>query len=1150
MKLLLLSGLLLVLLSGCQWFRRDTRFERLTGDQTGIRFANTITESDSLNAFRFDYIYNGGGVGVGDLNNDGRTDVFFAGNMVSSRLYINRSTAPAESRIFGRPEQGDFRFDDVTERAGTTTRRWCTGVAIVDINQDGWLDIYVSTIHPNPAKSTANLLFINQGADADGVPHFREAAAEVGLADSSYNTQATFLDYDRDGDLDVFLLTNALESFNRNIIARPRNDGSAKSVDKLYRNDGPARPGRAANGLPHFTDVSRQAGIRAEGWGLGVCVNDVNQDGWPDIYVANDFQSNDALLVNNQDGTFTNQIADYLSHQSHNSMGVDIADINNDGYQDIAVVDMMPDDNLRRKTMFGSINYDVYERALRQGYQPQFVRNMLQLNQGPGPDGQPVFSDIGYLAGVYATDWSWSALFADFDNDGFRDLLITNGYRKDVTDQDFISYRNELSAFGRDDDMVAKFREQAEKLPGVKKPNFLFRNNGGDRPGDLTFTNQAPDWGLAEPSYTNGAAYADFDQDGDLDLVMNNLNAEAFVYRNNTRRAPTDPATPAAESESARYLTVALAGQPGNQAGLGAEVRLYYNGRQQMAQHTLQRGYKSTVDGRLHFGLGRVNRLDSLTVIWPAGRRQVLRSVATNQPLTLREADATQSVGRAKSVTVPFTDQTRASGLVWQQAENTFVDFKYQPCIPQLFSQQGPALVVGDANGDGQDDLYVTGASRRAGALFLQQPNATFRPVTLTNAGPPKATEETGGLFFDADGDRDQDLYLVGGGSEFAIGSPAYQDKLYVNNGPGRDGRPQFTEALTDLPDTRASGSCVVAADFDQDNDLDLFVGGRVTPGRYPETPRSYLLQNDGRGRFTDVTDRMAPGLAGVGMVTAARWTDTNGDRRPDLLVVGEWMAPTLFTNTGRGLRAMAVPNFASSVGWWSGLAAADFDGDGDVDFVAGNLGRNSHYQATPEQPVSLYARDFDNNGTVDPILTHYVQGKEYPSAPRGTLIDQMVGVRRLAKTFADYGRMTGSDLLQALDLTGATVVRATQFASVYLENRGGNQFTVRPLPIEAQLAPLNGLTVLDYNHDGHLDVLTVGNSYAPETLSGRYDASVGNVLVGDGRGRFRAVPMRQSGFCVRGDARSLAPVRLANGGTLYVTGKNQDWLQAYGLTR
>jgi hypothetical protein len=1084
-------------------------FELRSPAETGIHFANTLQEDDSVhNPLEFDYLYNGAGVAVGDFDGDGRPDLYLAGNMVSGKLYLNR---------------GGLEFEDVTGKAGLVTTAWATGVSAVDINQDGLLDLYLCVAGPGPEAGRANLLFINRGPDAEGVPRFVEQARAYGLADTGYSTHAAFFDYDRDGDLDMYLLTNAVESFSRNMI-RPRlMNGEGASTDRMYRN----------NGDGTFTNVSREAGIIIEGYGLGVAVSDLNQDGWPDLYIANDFISNDLVWINNHDGTFTNRAREYLKHTSHNSMGADVADFNDDGRPDIMVVDMLPPDNRRQKEMNGKSNYDAFNQSLYMGYEPQYARNTLQLNEGPGPDGEPRFSEIGQLAGVHATDWSWAALFADFDNDGLKDLFISNGYRLDVTNLDFIAFSREprgTGAHASGERRRALF-EEMQKLPEVKLHNFIFRNNG-----DLTFTDESAAWGMKDASFSNGAAYADLDGDGDLDLVVNNLNGPAALYENHAERLP-----------ARHFLRVSLRGPAGNLGGYGARVVAHAGGKRQYLEHFPYRGYKSTVEDVLHFGLGEASRVDSLEVFWPDGKYQLLTGVAADQTIIVEHRTA-----GAPPATAPAAGSTlllavgAGHGLEFAHRGRVNAEFKITPLLPRTYSQDGPGLAIGDLDGDGLDDVYIGGGRDQPRAIFLQPSPGQFvkRPVAMDSVH-----EDMGALIFDADGDGHADLFVVSGGTLPSPLPDFYQDRLYLGDGKG--GLRLVSGAL---PADSASGSSVVAADYDGDGDLDLFIGGRIVPGSYPLPPRSFLLRNDSRPgapRFTDVTATVAPGLERIGMVSDALWTDFDGDGQVDLLVAGEWMPLTFFRNKGGRLtNVTASTGLGASQGWWNSLVAGDFDGDGDVDYLAGNLGLNSRFKASAAEPVRVVARDFDENGSVDPVLSYYLQGKSYPVAPRDVMIDQIIGMKGRFKRYTDYARATMDETFSAEELKGAYVGESSTMQSSMVENLGNGRFALRTLPARAQFAPAYGLLAGDRNGDGRIDVLMVGNSYATETLSGWYDASIGVSLLGNGKGGFTDAAYEKSGFFVEGDAKAVGEVMVDGTRSLVLVTQNNDSLRVFSSAR
>ncbi|MES2731517.1 MAG: VCBS repeat-containing protein [Bacteroidota bacterium] len=1120
------------ILVGCEneHNQSEALFELISSEHSGVHFSNTITESDSLSILTFDYIYNGGGVAIGDINNDSLPDIFFTGNQVSCKLYLNK---------------GNFQFEDVTKAAGLETSVWAEGATMADVNQDGYLDIYVCTSNREPNQLSANLLFINTGAQSSGNLAFTEQASKYGIANVGYNTQATFFDYDRDGDLDLYLLNNATGESNKNTTRRKRLNGEATSTDHLYRNEA-AQPSDSTVGQhPVFTDVSRAAGILTEGYGLGLALGDLNKDGWTDLYTSNDFLSNDILYLNTGKGGFSNEISHLLKHQSYNGMGVDVVDINNDGWLDIFELDMLPETNRRQKLMFGSMNYDRFKLNLRMGYEPQYVRNTFQLNNGVNPSGKAgsqhiSFSEIAQLAGVHSTDWSWSTLLADYDNDGFRDLLITNGYGKDITDQDYTVYSRAVSQFGTEKNIRMQLREGLEKITEVKLKNYLYKNNGASGQG-LTFSNQSEAWGMRDLSISNGAAYADLDRDGDLDLVINNLNQEAFIYRNNAEKLLKN-----------HFLQLELVGDSLNITGIGAKVQLHYQGKTQYAEHFTTRGYKSSMDPTIHFGLGKLTTIDSLEITWPSGQYQLLRNVRANQRLTLYQKDAESPTSHhlllANTATPIFKSITNEVALTYRHQEKDFSDFRVQPLIPFKHSQSGPGLAVADVNGDGLEDFYVGGASEQAGMVFYQQSNGKFRSTPLPKANGYE--EDMGALFFDADNDRDMDLYVVSGSSEFPIGSRYYQDRLYKNDGQGNL---RLDKAA--LPTINTSGSCVVAADYDRDGDLDVFVGGRVAPGQYPLPPQSYLLQNNG-GIFRDVTEVVCPELKKIGMVTSALWTDFDNDQQPDLLLVGEWMPITFFKNQHGKLIAWSADagktdqrstqSLKNSSGWWNSLAAGDFDNDGDIDYIAGNLGLNSKFKASDREPVSLFAKDFDRNGSLDPMLCYYIQGKNYPAPPRDDMIDQIVAMRKQFPRYADYAKATFDQIFTPESLQDAYMVQAQQLQSCYLENLGKGKFKLLPLPIRAQFAPVFGLLVQDFDGDGNLDVLLSGNSYASEILTGWYDASIGLYLRGDGKGHFLPLSAVQSGFFVDKDAKGLAQLPRYNGTPLVLAACNDDSLRVF----
>ncbi|HEX6627027.1 MAG TPA: VCBS repeat-containing protein [Gemmatimonadaceae bacterium] len=1100
--------LVLTALAACTNSEKQTPvrslFALLDSTRTGISFVNTIVTNDSLNFQRDAYVYNGAGVGVGDINNDGLPDIYFAGNTVSSRLYLNK---------------GGMRFEDVTKRAGVATDRWATGVAMVDINNDGYLDIYVSVSGPQwtPAAKRANLLFIN---NRNGT--FTESAAKYGVADTGFTTQAAFFDYNRDNCLDVFLLNGSAKDFKRTDLPDQPLGGIGKPVgvhNELYRNN--------CNGT--FTNVSGQAGIAgATGFGLGVAIADLNQDGWPDIYVSNDIAPNDVVYMNSGNGTFTNKRASWLKHTSYSGMGVDVADFNNDGWPDILQVDMLPRDLSQRKRTTGSNTVAAVSEARRRGFLDDFTSNTLQLSNGLSPKGDVVFSDIAHLAGIAATDWSWSALFTDFDNDGNKDILITTGYPKAVNDRDYALPPLAVShAFGsqqRRDPL-----QMLTDLYAYNVPNYVFRNRG-----DLTFEDDTKVWGMDQASFSYGAAYVDLDNDGRLDVVVNNMNSPAFIYWNS-----------GGTHGAQHYLTLNLVGDSPNRGGIGTQLALTAGGKKQYLYQSPYRGYMSTVDERPHFGLGPVNSVDTLEIEWPDGRRQTLTNLPVDRLLTVKQSDAT--AGKPESLISRKSAQRfeaiKLLGVNYAQGEATQLDYRVQPLLPYLISKHGPPLAVADVNGDGLDDLFVGGGGGEPGKLFIQQVNGEF----VESRGQPweadKGYEDWSAVFFDANGDGRTDLYVASGGYQLAPGSGLLEDRLYLNQGAGR-----FVRDANALPPMLTSKSVVRAGDFNGDGRPDLFIGGRLQTRSYPYPTRSYILRNDG-GRFTDVTKLVAPDLLEPGgMITDAQWVDFDGDGRLDLVTAGEWMPINFYRNEGTRFHNVTnATGLPSMRGWWYALATADFDHDGRPDIVAGNLGLNYAYTTSKDSPFGVYAGDFTGNRVTDVILTKSIGGIEYPFQGLAPLGWQMYP---LAIRFPTYGSFANAPLKEVLtenQRQNAVHYQTDTFASQYLHNEGGGKFSARPLPNLAQIAPIKAVVANDVDGDGDLDLIIVGNLYDAEPNTPRDDAGNGLWLRGDGRGEFLPVSPRESGFLAPRAASSIATMR-ARKGAIVVVANTADSLQFFRI--
>lgn len=1069
-------------------------FELLSPDATGVTFTNTLPESADFNIINYLYYYDGGGVAVGDVNNDGLPDLYFTANLGPNHLYLNK---------------GNYRFEDVTARAGVAdSGGWKTGVTMADVNGDGLVDIYVSGVD-YLTQHGRNVLYINNG---DGT--FTDRTKEYGLDHAGHSTQALFFDYDGDGDLDMYLLTH---STHRNMVRYGRLPPDQPKGDRLYRNDG-----------GHFVDVTDRAGIQggAEEYGLGVVASDVNLDGCPDLYIANDFEENDHLYINNCNGTFTESIARATGHISKSSMGVDAADVDNDGRPDVMVLDMLPERQDIRNTSGSSEEMMGFNIKLESGFHPQYTRNTLQLNRGMGR-----FSEIGALAGVAATDWSWAPLFADLDNDGRKDLFVTNGIYRRPNDLDYVGYvgQDSIQASLAKAITSENLAPLLKRMPHIPIANYAFHNNG-----DLTFTNEARAWGLAQAGFSNGAAYVDLNNDGALDLVVNKLGAPAAIYRNRAR-----------ERNHNHYLRVVLRGTGGNTAGIGAKVLVTTGATTQLVEQEPTRGFQSSVDPRPHFGLGDATRIDSVTVIWPDGRFQVLTGVAVDTTLTLLQSSATGRYayphGAAVSVATPlFTDASDRIRGAARHKENAFSDLTLQPLLPHYLSAEGPALAVGDVNGDGREDIYLGGAKWQPGQLLLQQPDGTFRPTPEPAFQADSLFEDVDAAFFDADGDGHPDLYVVSGGNEFWGNDDALRGRLYHNDGTGH-----FQRVPDALPAFFENGSCVVPGDFNHDGHMDLFVGSRVISRQYGVPPHSHLLQNDGHGHFTDVTMDKAPGLSQIGMVTSATWIDYDHDGQLDLVVVGEWMPVRVFhQEQGRFVDRTVEAGFKGSEGWWNSVTAVDVNGDGRPDLVLGNLGLNSLLHATPREPARLYVGDFAHNGLVEQVLTSYSDGVSYPIATRDELLRLFPQLQSRYPTYTSFGARRIEDIFSSAELKRARLLEAYTFASAVALNNGNGSFTLRPLPVEAQLAPIRAIVADDFDGDGRVDLLVAGNLYGVPPVLGRYDASYGLLLKGAGTGSFSAVDMERSGLVIDGQVPHMAPIQLAGGRRGIVVARNNDRLE------
>jgi len=1099
----LIEGIVLIsiLVCSCKTGRPDLAktplFSLLDGKQTNIDFINKLEYTEEYNTYTYRNFYNGAGVGLGDFNNDGLEDIYFCGNLVENKLYLNK---------------GNFVFEDITEKAGVACHgTWSTGVSIADINGDGWPDIYVCKSGATGGAHRNNELFINNGDLT-----FSEKSSEYGLADLGLSNHASFFDFDRDGDLDCYLLNNSFQSVTEfDITQGQRQIRDTLGSNKLYRND-----------ADHFVDVSEKAGIYGSkiGFGLGVSVGDVNRDGWMDIYVSNDFFERDYLYINNKNGTFTESLEEQMQEISLGAMGADMADINNDSYPEIFATEMTPEGNsrLKTKTMFDS--WERYQMKFIKGYYNQFARNVLQLNNQNGS-----FSEIGRLSGVSTTDWSWGALILDLDNDGWKDIFVANGIYKDLLDKDYLNIFSDPSVMKTmittEDKAILKM---IDMIPSVKVSNYAFHNNR-----NLTFTNLSNNWGLGTPSFSNGAAYGDLDNDGDLDLVINNVNMPPFIYRNETDN----------QTET-NYLMVQLKGAGKNSAAIGAEVTLYYDGKINYKELVPVRGFQSTMDQRLHFGLGSSSVIDSLIVEWPDGKCSVLHSVAVNQFLTVDEkASVTRPDTISNKQPLPIFYKTeQIAGLVYKHNENDFNDFDRDRLLFNMISNEGPHMTVGDVNGDGLDDIYICAAKDSPGALFVQDSKGHFKKTNETLFLADRISEDTDCSFFDADGDGDPDLYVASGSNEFPESSSALADRLYINNGKGI-----FSKSDQILPVGKyESTSCVQPADFDKDGDVDLFVGIRLSPFEYGLPVNGYLLENDGHGIFFNVSDKLAPGLRKLGMITDMVWADIDNDGDLDMVIVGDWMPVKIFINDNGSFKDETEKfGLLNSEGWWHTIVAKDLNGDGNTDFVLGNHGLNSRFKASDKQPVTMYVNDFDLNGSIEQVICAYNGDKSYPVAMMDDLIKQIPSLGRKYKKFDDYKDATIQDIFSDELLQTSVKLKARQLESCLMINTGEGSFQLNPLPLQAQFSPVYAIYTWDCNNDGICDIIVGGNQYRAKPETGIYDASYGLLLIGNKEGKWKAISPLNSGIFTKGEIRDLKILNI-NGNRVIVVARNNDNLQFY----
>ena len=1087
--------LIILLFSSCTKDKSENKnglFTKLEPSQTGIDFVNDVKNGEEMNIFKYRNFYNGGGVSIGDINNDGLSDVYFTSNQGKNKLYLNK---------------GNFKFEDISKKAGVEgTKSWSTGVVMVDINGDGFLDIYVCNAGNSIDEKRKSELFINNKNLT-----FTEKAEEYNLADTGITTHAAFFDYDKDGDLDCYILNNSFipvsslnysnkrELRDKNWEVNPILKGGG---DKLLRND---------NGK--FIDVSEKSGIYGSliGFGLGVTVGDVNGDLYPDIYISNDFYERDYLYINNKNGTFSEQIQNWATHLSQSSMGADMADVNNDGKADIFVTDMLPEPDNRLKTTTSFDNYDLFSRKLNLDFYNQYMQNTLQVNSDNNH-----FNEIANYAGVAKTDWSWGALLFDMDNDGYKDIYVCNGIYHDLTNQDFVDFfandvMQKMAITGKKEEM----ENIINKMPSTPVSNYAYKNNK-----NLKFTNEAQNWGLSSPSFSNGAAYGDLDNDGDLDLIVNNVNMPAFVYQNKSEK-----------NKDNHFIKVKLKGEGQNKFAVGSVVELF-SGKEIIRQELIPtRGFQSSVDYVMTFGIG-TKKIDSLQVIWPNGKFETIKKIKPNTTLNLNIANAKADyILKSEKIKTLFSEIPNTFAT---HKENDYIDFDYEGLISKMQSQEGPSLAIADINGDGNDDVFIGGAKGNSGKIYLNNGKENFNSTSQSALESDANFEDTAASFFDVDNDGDQDLMVGSGGNEKAD-EANYKNRLYLNNGKGI-----FSKSTTTLPTTNSNVSVIAPYDYDIDGDIDVFIGSLSVPGVYGITPKQLLLENDGKGNFTNVTDKKAFKLNDVGMITDAIWEDIDNDSKKDLIIVGEWMAPIIFKNTGRRL-AEFKNNLTDEKGFWNSVSCVDLNNDGKKDLIFGNKGTNTSYKCSKTNPMKLFVNDFDNNGTIEQISTQTIDGKDIPLHMKGELAKQIPSIKKKNLNYSEYAKKSFQELFEA-DVVSNSIQRTANIQeSCIAINKGNGQFQIKVLPKEVQFSSVNAICTMDINKDGILDILLGGNQYEFKPQYGRLDSSLGNVLLGTKTGNYTWIPNNKSGFSINGEVKAIKIIKTKNNSATIIAVVNDN---------